>query len=204
MAAYNSKDAATIAALFGPIARIEEADGTLVEGQAEIQAAFAAVFAAEPKAAISVTMDSIRMVTPDVAVEEGSTEYFPDGETLTSRSHYMVVHLKNEGVWRMASVRSMSREVLSSYEHLRALEWMVGEWVDESPDGVVKTSVRWDDDRSYLLQEFEVYDNDGLAHEGDAADRLGSSGEADPFVDLRSLRRLRGSDLDAGGRRLDR
>jgi uncharacterized protein (TIGR02246 family) len=154
--AYGKKDAAAIAALFGPEARMEQADGTVFEGRAEIEAAFREEFEANPKAALSVTMDSIRFVTPDVAVEEGATQYFPDGELLTSQSRYIVLHLKKEGVWRMAAVRSHEREVLSNYEMLRDLEWLVGEWIDEGVDGVVETSCRWDENKSFLLQDIQV------------------------------------------------
>jgi hypothetical protein len=33
---------------------------------------------------------------------------------------------------------------------------MVGDWIEESPELVVRMSVRWSDDRRYLLQDFEV------------------------------------------------
>lgn len=166
VAAYNGKNATAMAELFGANARIEESDGTIVEGREQIRAAFGALFEANPNAAISVRMDSIRRVTPDVAVEEGWTEYFPDGEMLTSRSQYMVVHLKRDGNWTMASVRSMNREVVSNYEYLRELEWLIGDWVDESGDSVVKTSCRWDPDRNFILQDFEAHDDQGLALRG--------------------------------------
>jgi uncharacterized protein (TIGR02246 family) len=154
--AYGKKDTAAMLALFTPDARMEEADGTVFEGTEELEAAFKEDFEANPKAALGVTMDSIRFVTPDVAVEEGSTQFFPDGELLTSSSRYLVVHLKKDGAWRMASVRSVDRDVLSNYEMLRDLEWLVGDWVDEGIDGVVQTSCRWDENKSYLLQDFSI------------------------------------------------
>lgn len=154
--AYNGKDAAAVAALFGPQARLEEADGTVIEGREEIEAAFREVFEADPQGAISLTVHSLQFITPDVAVERGATEYFPDGKLLTSRSQYIVVHLRKEGAWRMISARTLETELLSNYEMLRELEWLVGDWIDEGHDGVVETSCRWDANRSFLLQDFEV------------------------------------------------
>jgi uncharacterized protein (TIGR02246 family) len=177
--AYGKKDAAAVAALFGPEARLEEADGTVFEGREEIQAAFEAEFEANPKAALSVTMESIRFVTPDVAVEEGSTQYFPDGELLTSRSRYIVVHLKTEGAWRMAAVRSHEKEVLSNYDMLRDLEWLVGEWIDEGADGVVETSCRWDENKSFLLQDFQMRREGEIAIKG--TQRIGWDPQAKQF-----------------------
>lgn len=177
--AYGKKDAAAIAALFGPEARLEQADGTLVEGREEIQAAFQAEFEANPKAALSVTMDSIRLVTPDVAVEEGSTQHFPDGELLTSRARYIVLHLKQDGAWRMAAVRSHEKEVLSNYEALRDLEWLVGDWIDEGADGVVETSCRWDENKSFLLQDFQLRREGEIAIKG--TQRIGWDAQARQF-----------------------
>jgi len=177
--AYGKKDAAAIAALFGPDARMEQADGTVFEGHDAIQAAFQAEFEANPKAALSVTMDSIRLVTPDVAVEEGSTQYFPDGELLTSRSRYIVLHLKKDGAWRMAAVRSHEKEIVSNYEMLRDLEWLVGDWVDEGADSIVETSCRWNENKSFLLQDFQLRREGEIALKG--TQRIGWDPQAKQF-----------------------
>ncbi len=157
--AYHARDAEALAALFGPEARMEDAFGNIIEGREAIQAEYEAEFEANPYAALSISMDSIRFITPDVALEEGSAEYYPDGETLTSRAHYLVVHLKQDGAWRMISSRTTGHEVLSNYEHLQDLEWLVGDWIDEGADGVIEFSYYWDANKSYLLNEFAVVQN---------------------------------------------
>lgn len=154
--AYNTKDAAAITALFDAGARLEEADGTVVVGEEAIQEAFTAAFAAEPTAEIGLDMESLKLITPDIAIEQGATAFYPDGETLTSRGSYLVVHQKKEGVWRMISARSIEKTVVSNYEYLRSLEWLVGDWIDEDATEVVQTTFRWDEDRNFLLQEFQV------------------------------------------------
>ncbi len=177
--AYNAKDATAIAELFGPAARLEEAEGLIVEGRDAIQEAFAAAFEDNPQAAISVAMDSIRFVTPDVAVEEGAVEFFPDGETLTSRSRYVAAHLNQEGAWRMVSVRTLEREVLSNYEHLRELEWLIGDWIDEGADADVETSCYWDEHRNFLLQDFQVIEDGEVTLKG--TQRIGWDPQAKQF-----------------------
>ncbi len=154
--AYNAKDATALAALFGPEARVETADGTVVVGTEQIKAGFEAAFRDEPEGLISLTMDSLTFLTPDVAVEQGATEFFPDGDTLTSRSKYLVVHLKNEGRWRMVSARSLGEETLSNYEHLRKVQFLLGDWIDEDPDSVVESTVRWEEGKNFLVHEFSV------------------------------------------------
>ena len=153
---YNAHQAKELTALFAADARMVFRDGSEVNGHEEIQQTFIDDFAANPKAALSVVVHSIRFLTPDVAVEEGTTTLFPDGETLAARSHYTVLHLKREGRWQMQSVRTVEEESLSAYGDLRNLEWLVGEWIDEGRSDIVESKFRWDENKSFLLEEFQV------------------------------------------------
>ena len=153
---YNAHKASELAALFTPDARMAYADGTEVNGREEIQQSFEEAFQDSPKVAVSVVVDSIRFLTADVAVEEGATNLFPDGETLTSRGRYTVVHLKKDGRWLMQAVRVHEDEVLSAYGQLQPLEWLLGEWVDEGRTEVIEAKFRWDENKSFLLEEFQV------------------------------------------------
>jgi uncharacterized protein (TIGR02246 family) len=153
---YNARKIDELIGLFAADARFVARDGSETNGQEEIRQAFEETFSSSPQGKISVSVDSIRFLTPEVAVEEGATNLFPDGETLTTSSRYSVLHLKKEGRWRMQSVRVVEEEVLSAYAQLQALEWLVGDWVDEGRDDVVETSFRWDENKSFLLEEFRV------------------------------------------------
>jgi uncharacterized protein (TIGR02246 family) len=153
---YNAHKADAVAALFAADARMVFADGTEVNGRDQIKQSFESEFADNPKVACSVVVDGIRFLTPDVAVEEGSTTMFPDGETLTSRDRYTVLHLKKDGRWQMQSVRIVEEESLSAYGELTPLEWLIGDWIDEGRDEDVHASFRWDENKSFLLEEFKV------------------------------------------------
>jgi uncharacterized protein (TIGR02246 family) len=153
---YNAHNADALAALFAPDARMTFRDGTEVNGREEIKQAFVQAFEANAKAAVSVDVESIRFLTPDVAVEEGFTSLFPDGETLVAHSRYTVVHVKKEGKWLMQSVRVIEEQSLSAYGELQPLEWLVGEWLDEGRSEDVESTFRWDENKSFLLEEFRV------------------------------------------------
>jgi uncharacterized protein (TIGR02246 family) len=153
---YNAHKADALAALFAADARMVFQDGSEVNGRDEIKSTFGEAFLESPKVAVSVVVDSIKFLTPDVAVEEGSTTLFPDGETLTSRERYTVLHLKRNGRWLMQSVRVVEEESLSAYGQLQPLEWLVGEWIDEGRNEVVKAKFNWDENKSFLLEEFQV------------------------------------------------
>jgi uncharacterized protein (TIGR02246 family) len=164
--AYNAHDAKAVSELFGPKARMEDEVGELIEGREAIEQSYADEFEDSPKASISLTVDSLTFITPEVAVEEGAVEIFPDGETLTARSKYVAVHLKKDDAWRIISSRSIDREVISNYDRLRDLEWLIGEWIDEGEDSVVEFNSRWDDNKAYLLNDFQVIQDGAITTRG--------------------------------------
>jgi uncharacterized protein (TIGR02246 family) len=164
--AYNAHDAKAVSELFGPLARMEDEDGTLIEGREAIESAYAEEFEASSKAQISLAIDSLNFITPDVAVEEGAVEVFPDGETLTARSRYVAVHLKKDDVWRIISARTIARDVISNYDQLRDLEWLIGEWIDEGEESVIDFACRWDDNKAYLLIDFQVIQDGAITTRG--------------------------------------
>ncbi len=153
---YNEHKAAEVAALFAQDGRMVFKDGSQVDGRAEIQQSFEDSFRDSPDVKISVVVDSIRLLTPDVAVEEGSTSLFPDGDTLTSRDRYTVLHLKRNGRWQMQSVRVVEEESISAYGELKSLEWLVGSWIDEGREENIEANFRWDENKSFLLEDFQV------------------------------------------------
>jgi len=153
---FNKHDVKALTQLFTEDAEVVERGGERFVGRDEIGAAFAEAFQQSPKSKISLTVDSLRFVTPDVAVEEGIMTWFPDGETPTVESTYRVAHVKRDDQWLMAGSRTIDDSVLTSYEYLRDLEWMIGDWVDESREAAVVTSVRWSPNRAFLLREFTV------------------------------------------------
>jgi uncharacterized protein (TIGR02246 family) len=154
--AFNKRDVKSIVKLFTEDCVLTEADGTTVRGLKELEAELKDSFDDDPDAKISISVESLQVVSADVIVEEGKTMYYPDGKTLTAETDYQVTHVKKGDRWLMARARSFNRVVLSPYDALRDLEWLVGDWVDESPDSIVNYSYRWDVNKSFLINTFSV------------------------------------------------
>lgn len=154
--AYNARKTDAVVALFAPDAVFITKDGTELRGHDEIRQALATAGEENPKAAVSVNVDEIRFLSPDVAVEEGDTTFYPDGELATSSSRYTVLHVKRGGKWLMQSVRVVKEEMLSNYEYLKPLEWLVGQWIDEGRDEVIEVNWSFSEDKNFLLQDFVV------------------------------------------------
>jgi uncharacterized protein (TIGR02246 family) len=157
--AYNAHNAEAVAALFLPQAQIVDDENNTVQGRENIQALFADVFAEQPETGIEVQIESIRFIGTQLALETGTTVTVPPEGQAPESGRYSVLHVLMDGKWQMAVVRDMPDEP-THRDRLEELAWLVGDWIDESPEGRVSTSCRWSDDGSFLLQEITVHRGD--------------------------------------------
>jgi uncharacterized protein (TIGR02246 family) len=155
--AFNRRDIKTILPLFAEDCVLTESDGTTMRGLKELEEELKETFANEPDAKLSAHIESLEIVAPGVMLEEGKTTFYPDGKTLTAETDYQAVHVKKGNRWVMTRVSSFNRVVLSPYDQLRELEWLIGDWIDEGHDSIVKSNYRWDANKTYLLNEFTVH-----------------------------------------------
>lgn len=163
---YNAGDAKALESLFIPDGEIIAADGAAHQGRDEIEGEFADIFKQHPKSTIKDEIQSIRLLTPNLAVEEGTCTVTFDPEQPPERTRYEAIHVKQNGQWRMASARDLPDEELSGVDQLQQLHWLIGDWVDESADSVVHTSYRWSDDHHYILGDYAANIEGHLAIKG--------------------------------------
>jgi uncharacterized protein (TIGR02246 family) len=154
--AYNAHDAKTLAALFVAGGEIVNEAGESVHGREAIQQTFAAIFQAQPKSQISVSIQSIRLLSPSMAMEDGTTTVTGKSGEGPEHNRYMVVHVKQDGRWQMASARDLPDEEASAGEELKQLGWLIGQWVDESPTALVISSYHWGENQLSILSEFKI------------------------------------------------
>jgi uncharacterized protein (TIGR02246 family) len=156
---YNAGDAKKLAALFTPDAHVEQEDGTVVTGREAITEAFAQSFAEDPRPTIALKPDSIAFLASDVAFEEGQST-LKRGETddAPEIGRYTVLYVKRDGQWLQARVRELPAEPAEPTPHdrLKELEWLVGDWVNESGDSIVRTTCEWAEGGAFLLRSFTI------------------------------------------------
>jgi uncharacterized protein (TIGR02246 family) len=153
---YNAKDAKTLASLFASNAEIVDENGNAFQGRENIERVFDGIFKEHPKGKIEISIKSIRFVTPVTAIEDGTSTVTHEAGEPPERDRYMVVHVKQDGKWIMASARDLADEENSGEDQLQQLAWLIGDWIDESPDAMVVTSYRWADNHRFILGEFTV------------------------------------------------
>ncbi len=157
VAAFNRGDAKALAALWSPDAvYTNRLSGEQVVGRAEIEKQFAAILAEAKGAKLESQTESIRFLSPNVAVEEGTAKVIrPDQEP--EESEYTAVYLKRDGQWLLDRVSEEDQPLVPShYEQLKDLEWMIGRWVDQDDDATVVTECNWTRNNNFIARSFTV------------------------------------------------
>lgn len=155
--AYDAGDAKTIAAHFTADAEYIDEQGNVYQGRAAIEEAMTACFAEHPGCQIEFDIETIRFISPGVAVEDGTTTIAHSDRTESISSRYTAVHVKADGKWLAASVRDHAPKGRRQHRsQLQQLGWMKGEWVDEGDDSVVTFSCESVDHENFLLRKFTI------------------------------------------------
>ena len=154
VAAFNAKDAATIAGLFLPSGEIISRTGDEIRGREEILAFYTELFAGETVPQIALEASSVRLLAPGVAIEDGVVHLTTSENEPVKSVSYSVTQVKQpDGSWLIASSRD-HLEVTPPSEHLKPLVWLVGEWTYEGDDGVrMELAIDLDNSGNFLLCE---------------------------------------------------
>src|SRR5262249_17388925 len=103
--AFQKGDAKAVAAFWTTDGDYTNQNGRLIKGRKALEETFKAYFAENKGLRLRINSDALRFITPDVAIEDGSTEVInPDGKPPT-RARYTIVHVKKDGKWYLSSVR---------------------------------------------------------------------------------------------------
>jgi uncharacterized protein (TIGR02246 family) len=155
--AYNARDAKAVANLFSPEAQVIDEEGETVQGRDAIEKKVADTFADAPQGRIQLYIDSIRFAGTALAIETGKATVTSSPGDTPDVSKYTAVHIKSkDGKWLLGFVRDEEDTELTNFERLKPLEWLIGDWIDESPDSVVLTTCKWSDNKNFLLSDINI------------------------------------------------
>jgi uncharacterized protein (TIGR02246 family) len=156
--AYNNQDAKALAALWSPEAvYVDPETGEVSVGREEIEKEFADTFTALKGAKLEVNVDSIRFLSPNVAVENGTARIISPNEE-PDESTYSALFVKRDGQWLLDRVTEEEppEPAPSSYEQLKELEWMIGSWIDQDEDATIQTDCEWTKNQNFINRSFAV------------------------------------------------
>jgi uncharacterized protein (TIGR02246 family) len=138
--AVESGDAKAVASAWTEEGEYIDDDGTTIRGRAAIEAAYAKAFEKKKNPKVEITIESIRFPSKDTAIEEGSAKSYKGGDDAPTTSRYSVLHVREDGRWRMALLREWPDQGVS----LRDLDWLIGTWEAKTDGAQVRTTYKWD------------------------------------------------------------
>ena len=155
--AFEKGDPKTVAAFWAEDGDYVDLTGRRLQGRPAIENGFKDFFTENKGLKLRIDVNSVRFVTPDTAIEDGTTSVIPPDGTPPNQTRYSNVHVKKDGQWVLQSVREAPYTPPGNYEHLRGLEWAIGEWVDEG-DGpeIDHVSFEWSPDGNFLISIQDV------------------------------------------------
>ncbi len=155
--AYDAADAKSVAAHFTADAEYVDELGNVFQGRKAIEDSLTTFFAENPGCKLEVNIDTIRFVSPGVAVEDGTTTITRPGGVDSVDSLYTAVHVKADGKWLSASVRDHAPKNRRLHRsQLEQLGWLMGDWVDEGDESIVIFSCEAVDHGNFLLRKFTI------------------------------------------------
>src|SRR4030095_10395226 len=102
-AAYAKGDVKALADFFADDAQYTADDGQTFDGRAAIEASIQAAFKARKGAKLAIDLDSVRVLSPEVVLERGSTTVTEkSGES--SGAQYAAIYVKKDGKWKISQL----------------------------------------------------------------------------------------------------
>ncbi len=156
--AYCSGDATALAAHFTEDAEYVDEQSETHQGRDAIEEAMRVLFAERTGGQIELDIENLRMVSPGVAIEDGTTTFTSQDGTDRVQSQYTAVHVKTNGKWLAASVREHAPKDRRQHRtQLSQLGWLKGTWVEESDDSLVLFSCEEVADGNFFVRDFETH-----------------------------------------------
>jgi uncharacterized protein (TIGR02246 family) len=150
--AFHKGDADALAAFWTPDGDYVDVTGRVVKGRKAIAEDFARQFTENKGLTLRVEVASVRFPTPDTAIEDGVTTVMSPDDGVPDRARYTNFLVKKDGEWQLASVRESTFVPPSNYEHLRPLEWAIGEWVEDTQEPHVgRVLFQWTPDQNFII-----------------------------------------------------
>jgi uncharacterized protein (TIGR02246 family) len=155
IAAFNKGDAEAVAGFWTPDGDYVDMAGETLKGRKAIAAAFSKQFEETKGGKLRIHSTSLRIVKPDLAIEDGITEVLPPDDAPPTAARYTAVHVKVDGQWFLSSVRDAVAASSTNAPHLQPIEWLLGDWTEEGAKGEqLEISYSWAENQNFIVSSF--------------------------------------------------
>lgn len=156
-AAYAKADVKALADFFTDDVSYTSEDGRVFNGRAEIENCLKAAFAADQGAKLTIGLDSVKVLAPEVVVENGSTTVQSKNGDETS-ALFTAIHVKKDGKWKIRQLVETPAPVVTPGARLSELAWLVGDWeeTDKEAGVTIHSNYQWARGGNFLTRNVTV------------------------------------------------
>ena len=153
--AFHKGDVKALVSFWTPNGEFIDQTGRCYKGRKSIERMLTGLFAENKDLKVRIDSHSLKFVSPAVAIEDGTTEVFgPDGRP-PAKANYTMVHVKKDGQWQIFALRNTPFTPPSNYQHLRELEWAIGDWAGKTETGETEhLSFTWSEGHNFIEARF--------------------------------------------------
>ncbi|MGB6222860.1 YybH family protein [Haloferula sp.] len=167
--AYNDKDADAISQLFTEDGEMTNRSGEdILSGRDAIKAHYEEIFSSDQAPGIAIEVDSVRLVAPNLAIEDGTAHLTAPEENAPPRSiNYTAVLLKSDsGDWEIASTRDLTDVTDATGELFELSKVLIGDWTCMMDEVRLDLAIDWEDSGKFLIGEMLTTTPDGEPQTG--------------------------------------
>jgi uncharacterized protein (TIGR02246 family) len=166
-AAYAKADAKALGDFFADDAQYTADDGQTFDGRAAIEGSIRAGFEARKGSKLAINLDSVRVLSPEVVLEKGSTTVTQKSGEI-SGAQYAAIYVKKDGKWKISQLIETPLADPSPHDQLSELGWLVGDWedADKSDDLSVQSQFVWARGGNFITRNVTVKRGDDTILEG--------------------------------------
>ena len=165
--AYAKGDAAALADFFTEDAEYTSDDGRNFSGRAALEACLRDAFATNKGAKLAISVESVKLLTPDVAAEKGTT-IVTSKNGGTAEAMYTAIHVKKDGKWKISQLVETPVPEAAPADHLSELTWLIGSWeeADKESGVTVHSNYQWARGGNFITRNVTVKRGDNPVLEG--------------------------------------
>lgn len=155
--AFNKHDPRALVSLFTENGHyVNPESGEEIIGRSALEESFKSRFQNAKGLQIDIKIGSIIFPTENEAIETGLIQAKQDGHEMREVA-FKAYFEKQNGEWLIDEIRDIDiAAVPDQYQHLKELEWLIGDWVDEDEDVEIHTSYKWDTSKNFIFEKFTV------------------------------------------------
>ncbi len=154
--AASESDPGKLSALWSEDACFIDETGTETRGWKAIHQRFENAFKQRASQyALGMHPEKISFPADNIAIVVGTASR-KNGDSDLPVTRFTMVLVKNKSAWYINQSTETKIESANSGQHLRDLDWLIGEWKVDKAEGTVKFNVDWAPGRNFILSKCTI------------------------------------------------